>query len=197
MPSSTSSPHDDWNRLRPEAVLAVKDLLGQLESDSFSQDIFDVYLYAKHVLADAMKARIKIDLDRPCDTFHNLRRQLRGTMEDQYGDRVPAPYLSVPYGSPLYEKLFLILLQRQGSEVPADLLRLVTQDSVHTERRVRELRELGLDIRTRKVAGANTYRLDSLDLDISFIPRIIVNTARDKQYRFMAEAELKEILGIE
>ncbi|WP_067818837.1 hypothetical protein [Actinomadura kijaniata] len=195
MTPSTSSPHDAWHRLRSEAVLAVKDLLSRLESDNSSQDIFDVYLYAKRVLADAMEVRLKIDLDQPCDTFRDLRSQLRGIMEERYGGRVPDPYLTVPYGSALHEKLFLILLQRQGTEVPAALLRIVSGDSVHTERRVRELRELGLDIRTRKAAGADTYLLGSLDLDVSFIPKIIANTARGKKHRFMAEAELKEILG--
>ncbi|MGW2147396.1 hypothetical protein ACWCOT_24045 [Nonomuraea bangladeshensis] len=197
MSPSTSSPRDDWNRLRPDAVLAVKDLLNLLESDDgSSQDIFDVYLYAKRLLADAMEARIKIDLDQPCKAFHDLRGKLRSIMEDRYAAQLPAAYLTVPYGSSVHEKLFLTLLQRQGNEVPASLLRIVTADSVHTERRIRELRELGLDIVTAKASGSDTYKLDSLEIDLSVLPTIIYNTASSKKHRLMPESELKDLLEI-
>ncbi|MFF4124205.1 hypothetical protein ACFYYP_11820 [Microbispora rosea] len=197
MSPSTSSPRDAWNRLRPDAVLAVKDLLILLESDDgSSQDLFDVYLYAKRLLADAMEARIKIDLDQPCEAFHDLRGKLRSVMEERYSAQLPAAYLTVPYGSAVHEKLFLTLLQRQGNEVPASLLRIVTADSVHTERRVRELRELGLDIVTGKASGSDTYKLNSLELDLSFLPTIIYNTASSKKHRLMPEPELKNLLEI-
>jgi hypothetical protein len=55
------------------------------------------------------------------------------------------------------------------------MLRVVTGDSVHTERRVRELRELGLDVQTSKDSGYDYYTLGSLDVDTSFVPVIVAN----------------------
>jgi len=102
----------------------------------------------------------------------------------------------VPYGSEVHEKLFQILLQRFDIDVPAGLLRVLTHDSVHTERRLRELRELGLDIGTSNSSGIDMYRLKSLNIDTSFIPRIVYNNAQRKKHIFLPENELKSILGL-
>ncbi|GAA2653774.1 hypothetical protein [Nonomuraea recticatena] len=197
MPPTQADSHDAWSRLRPDAVQGVKDLLAQLERNGPTQDLIDVYLYSKRILAEAMEARMSIELGGGCETFHQLRERLAELMQEQFGGKVPEEYLGVPFGSHLHEKLFLLLLQRQGEEVPGTLIRVVAGDSVHTERRVRELRELGLDIETGKIGNVDTYKLNSLHLDTSFIPTIIFNTARNKKHRFMKQSELKRILGLD
>lgn len=180
---------DDWARLKPDTELAVGTLLEQLRSETSGQDLLDAYLFAKKLLAESMQAYIRIDLEVPNGTFRDLREKLLGEIRRRYRAHIPDRYLRVPYGSSVHEQLFTLLLQRQGQPVQADLLRIVTADSVHTERRVRELRELGLDIRSSEESGQNLYTLGSLAIDTSFIPSIVRNivkkdsglTARDRQ----------------
>ncbi|GAB3958706.1 hypothetical protein GCM10029978_004180 [Actinoallomurus acanthiterrae] len=186
------SPLDDWTQLKPDAELAVAQLLTQLRSGTSPQDLLDSYLYAKRLLAESMQAFIRIDIDERNAAFHDLREQLRDEIHDRYVDRVPDRYLRVPYGSRVHEELFTLLLQRRGAPVQAALLRIATGDSVHTERRIRELRELGLDIRSSKENGYDLYTLGDLDIDTSFIPNIVGNSI--KKDKSLPKAEMQSLL---
>lgn len=188
------TPRDDWNRLRADTIDAVDLLAAQLRQESSTQDMLDVYLYAKRLLAESMQAFVRIEYSQRCETFHDLRQQLKKEMDDRFEDVIPAEYLTVPYGSRVHEELFSMLLQRKRRAVPGEMLRVITADAVHAERRVRELRELGLDIIPGKTDGANVYRLNSLEIDTSKIPTIIKNVARDKKYVSMPELELIRVL---
>jgi len=166
---------DDWNNLKEVTKLAVGHLLDQLQSETSTQDLLDSYLYAKRLLAESMQAFIRVGLTESSETFNDLREQIQAAIDRRYAGRIPDRYLKVPYGSRVHEELFAILLQRQGIPVQAALLRVVTGDSVHTERRVRELRELGLDVQTSKESGYDYYTLGSLNVDMSFVPVIVAN----------------------
>lgn len=157
--------------------------------------MLDTYLYAKRLLAEAMQAYVRMDLPERCEEFHELRAQLGDEMQRQYGDTIPATYLAVPYGSRVHEELFSLLLHRRGQNVEAALLRVVTADSVHTERRLRELRELGMDIVSHESNDIDYYVLGSLDLNFALIPAIIRNTAKRKKYVAMSKKDLIAIVG--
>lgn len=186
------SPLDDWNNLKEATKLAVTHLLDQLKSETSTQDLLDSYLYAKRLLAESMQAFIRVSLTEPNETFGKLRKQLQTAINDRYAGQIPDRYLKVPYGSRVHEELFTILLQRQGIPVQAALLRVVTGDSVHTERRVRELRELGLDIHTSKESGYDYYTLGSLNINTSFVPAIVANLI--KSDRALLPAQKKTLL---
>ncbi|RGD62248.1 hypothetical protein DR950_34875 [Kitasatospora xanthocidica] len=182
VPDHTASPAGDWHRLKPDTVLAVEEILQQLREDEANpQNLLDAYLHAKRLLADSMQALVRTTLPAECDAFRDLRKQLGDRMAAEYGERIPERYLTVPYGSRTHEELFAMLLRRVGQPVSAALLRVATRDSVHAERRTRELRELGLDIVTGREGGNDVYTLRSLDLDTSMIPTIITNNLRDKK----------------
>jgi hypothetical protein len=166
---------DDWNNLKESTKLAVGQLLDQLQSETSTQDLLDSYLYAKRLLAESMQAFARVGLSESSETFDDLREQIQAAIDRRYAGRIPDRYLKVPYGSRVHKELFAILLQRQGTPVQAALLRVVTGEAVHTERRVRELRELGLDIQTSKDSGYDYYTLGSLSVDMSFVPVIVAN----------------------
>lgn len=171
----------EWGRLRSDAVDAVAVLARQLQDpEASNQNILDVYIYAKNILAEAMQALIRTDLPENFPPFHEMRKRLGDEMAKRYGDRISEIYLTVPYGSRVHEQLFTLLLMRSPEPVTAALLRVVTADSVHAERRTRELRELGLQIKTVKSGGSETYALESLELDPAMIPTIIKNNIRSK-----------------
>ncbi|NVI87528.1 hypothetical protein [Actinomadura sp. BRA 177] len=188
------TPMDDWNRLRPDTELAVQALYTQLSSSRSSQDLIDSYLYTKRLLAEAMQAFVRIDLVGSNQTFQDLRSQLQKELLDRYKDLLPERYLRVPYGTRVHEELFTLLLQRLGQPVQAAFLRMVTADSVHAERRIRELRELGIDIRTSKENGFDFYILGSLNVDVSFVPSIVGNQI--KKNKTLGRAKRKEYLEI-
>lgn len=185
---------DDWTLLKPDTELAVGKLLEQLRSETSGQDLLDAYLFAKKLLAESMQAFIRIGLEEPDQTFRDLREKLGEEIHRRYRRHIPERYLRVPYGSSVHEQLFKLLLQRQGQPVQADLLRIVTADSVHTERRVRELRELGLDIRSSEESGQNLYTLGSLTIDTSFIPSIVRNVV--KKDSGLTAKERQSLLGL-
>jgi hypothetical protein len=58
------------------------------------------------------------------------------------------------------------LVQHVGRPVKGSTLRILAGDQVHTERRARELRDLGYDIRISTVAGESAYTLLSADQDL-------------------------------
>ncbi|MGY0464510.1 hypothetical protein ACW14Y_30300 [Kitasatospora sp. cg17-2] len=184
MTDDHSDPTADWYRLKPDTAHAVGGVLALLEKDDAEadpQNLLDAYLYAKRLLAESMQALVRTSLPAECDTFKDLRAQLAARMTEEYGERIPERYLTVPYGSRTHEELFSMLLRRLGRPVSAALLRVVTRDSVHAERRTRELRELGLDIVTGHEGGSDVYTLRSLELNTSLIPKIITNNLRDKK----------------
>lgn len=182
MPNQHPDPAADWHQLRPDTLLAVEGVVGLLkQDDADAQNLLDAYLYAKRLLAESMQALARTDLPAKCATFRDLRAQLAERMAEEYGGRIPERYLTVPYGSRTHEELFATLLRRLGQPVTAALLRVVTREAVHTERRTRELRELGLDIVTSREGGNDVYTLRSLELDTTLIPTIIANNLRDRK----------------
>ncbi|MFD5511379.1 hypothetical protein ACFWIB_26900 [Streptomyces sp. NPDC127051] len=189
-------PAADWHRLKPDTALALEGVLDLLKSSGAqddAQNLLDAYLYAKRLLAESMQALVRSDLPAESETFRNLRAQLAARMTEEYGGRIPARYLTVPYGSRTHEELFSMLLGRFRQPVSAALLRVVTRDSVHTERRTRELRELGLDIVPSREGGSDVYTLRSLELDTSMIATIITNNLRDKK---ASEQEKKTVAAV-
>ncbi|MFF9200814.1 hypothetical protein ACF1AE_03105 [Streptomyces sp. NPDC014986] len=176
MPKKSENLQRSWHSLKPETLYAVEQLRGQLAAPKESlQDIIDTYLIAKRALAESMQALLRESLPESCPTFHDLREQLARKLSERYGELIPDKYLKVPYGSRVHEELFTILLDHQGSAVPAMMLRIISADSVHTERRMRELRELGLDINAGKAQGVDVYTLHSLEIDLGLLPSIPKN----------------------
>jgi hypothetical protein len=193
MPDS-NPPSEEWTRLKPDTAIAVGELSRKLEEASSNQELIDAYLYAKRLLAESMRAFVRMELPERCEEFHARRTQLAEEIRRRYAGEIPDAYLAVPYKSRIHEELFCVLHQRIGQEVPGSLLRTVTADSIHTERRIRELRELGFPIASSESEGIDFYMLTSTEIDFSMIPSIIRNVAHKKKFKHMPEQELKQIL---
>jgi hypothetical protein len=89
-------------------------------------------------------------------------------MVDLFQGRVDSQFLKVRgYTSP-HPDLYALLAARAGRPVPGWRLRVLTGDKIHTERRTRELRDLGLDIEVAEAQMESTYTLRSLDADFNF-----------------------------
>ncbi|GAB4584297.1 hypothetical protein [Nocardia sp. IFM 10818] len=170
----------EWFQRKPDAEFAVRALLSQLEkSDEDPRAIMNGYVFAKRALAASMQVLIRTQiLDEEIAKFRELHGKVQAHVTTQYKERISDRFLNVPYNSHVHEQLFALLYQRIGEAVDAELLRIVTADSVHTERRTRELRELGLDIAATKIDEINVYTLRSLEIDYSLSQNIVKNNIR-------------------
>lgn len=190
-------PSEEWSRLKPDTVIAVGELSRKLQGNASNRELVDSYLYAKRLLAEAMRALVRMELPEHCEEFRRGQAEIEAEMLRRYEGKVPVSYLAVPYKSRVNEELFCLLHQSIQEDVPGALLRTVTADSVHTERRIRELRELGFPIVSSESEGVDFYRLESVDPDFSMIPSAIMKVAQRKNLKEMPKEELKRVLGLQ
>ncbi|MEV7112685.1 hypothetical protein [Streptomyces anulatus] len=194
------SPEDEWKRLKPDAEHALQILLSEIPSHATPQSLFEAYAYAKDIAARAMQSRMLGDLPAENKHFKALHVKIKQEMDSRYKDAVPANLLRTPYSGKTHECLFSLLQKNLAQPVQAAMLRIVTADNVHTERRARELRELGLDVHWYDIEEISVYELRSLDIDFEMIPAIIRNNARknksmpkDQKQRILRDAGIPEI----
>ncbi|MGY1784687.1 hypothetical protein [Geodermatophilus sp. SYSU D00698] len=184
-----------WWRLRGELKTAYEDLVQLLGDESRFQDLLDAYLKTKRLSATAYQALILRSIPDHSMTWAAVRQSLDQGIRERFAGLVPDWALKVPYGSKTHEQLFCILIDRRGEQVPADYLRIVTADAVHAERRVRELRELGLGVVALKSGGEDAYSLKSADVDLSVVPTIVANQIRaNKKISESERRALQEIV---
>ncbi len=175
---SDRSVMEKWLRQRPELVDAYSELVEQLKNSASHQDLLDAYLTAKRASAVAFQSLLRANIPKQETAWHTIRHTLEYEMDREYGRVLPDWATKIPYSSRTHQELFSLLADRLGEPVPADYLRVITADAVHAERRVRELRELGLPVIPAKVADSDTYTLRSLELDKSYIHSIARNTIK-------------------
>lgn len=160
---------EEWEKLKPATVFAVDELASALADQGKSPAaIIDAYLFAKRSLARSMQELLRSQLpDSSREAFHRLREDVESELKLHFSGKVPDQYLKPLYGTKANEELFAVLHSEIGCHIDIARLRTVNGDDVHTERRIRELRELGLEITATSVNGNQHYMLHSLDLDSS------------------------------
>ncbi|MFF0149140.1 hypothetical protein [Amycolatopsis sulphurea] len=169
MPEENVETFEEWRRLKPSTAFAVDALRSSLAGqDTSPASIIDAYLFAKRTLARSMQELLRAQLpDSSRAAFRRLRKNVETELKSRFSDRVPDQYLNPLYGTKANEELFAVLHAEIGCHIDIARLRTVNGDDVHTERRIRELRELGLKITATSVNGNQHYMLHSLDLDSS------------------------------
>lgn len=200
MTETTPSPEAIWQRHCSDSAHALRTLLTAIESETPAPELFDTYVWAKPILAKALHARLQMHLPAECPEFWELRSNIAEIAESKFSEVIPAKYLKVPFGSSVHEDLFAILLERMNEPVETIMLRIATKDSIHTERRTRELREIGLDVTWTINEGLGVYTLKSLDLDQGKIASMVINRIRkddkklSREDRLALEAEVLRIM---
>ncbi|MFH8771487.1 hypothetical protein [Streptomyces sp. NPDC017958] len=182
MPAENEEQFEAWKILKPTTAYAVRELGAAFErEDSSSDDLIDAYLFAKRHLAQSMKALLLSQLPSECLEFAELRARIEEDMKSRYANRIPERFLKVPYGSQVHELLFMMLLRNLGQPVDSDRLRVVTGDKTHSERRARELRELGFNIATSEEDGTQYYTLVGLEIDYTKVPELIAKSIKKSE----------------
>jgi hypothetical protein len=188
-----------WNEVRLEAYDFSKRLTVALGKERLAPgQLIDEYVFAKQNLARAMQSAIcSLTTAEHRNTFDALHQNIVAEVRRRYANVIPEKYLRVKYRSDVHVDLFATLVRHQGAEVEADILRLVTADSVHAERRIRELRELGFDITWKTTKSISKYKLNSLDLDFRMCASLVANTVKDdKKLVVSKRREYLAIIGV-
>lgn len=179
MAVENQSAFEAWQRLKPDTEFAVGALAAALaDPDESPAAVLDAYLFAKHALAQSMQPLLRSQIPTFCAEFHALRERMQHDLNTRFSEWVPEQFLKVPYGSKTNEELFALLYQEIGSPVDNARLRTVNGDDTHTERRIRELRELGLDIAATTLNGTQHYTLRSLEFDSDRLRDLVAKTVR-------------------
>ncbi|MFJ7946803.1 hypothetical protein ACIQ6K_24580 [Streptomyces sp. NPDC096354] len=183
-----------WKRHKPNTHFAVGQLAALLEETAESADaVFGAYLVAKKDLARSMQELLRATLPPSRPAFAELRSRVSQSMQDRFGHRVPRRYLAVPYDTIANQDLFGLLHEHMGKPVETAVLRAINADDIHTERRIRELRELGLRIDPVKRDGVGCYVLTSLDLNPAQIQALVAKAIKKSS---LPEAEQKKLIAV-
>ncbi|MFE9854663.1 hypothetical protein [Streptomyces sp. NPDC005780] len=178
-----------WKRLKPNTKFAVGQLAALIgEEDKSADAVFGAYMVAKKDLARSMQELLRSTLPPSRPAFEELRSLVSQSLQKRFGDSIPEKYLAVPYDTVANQDLFGLLYEHMGNPVETTVLRAINADDIHTERRIRELRELGLRIVAVKRDGVGCYLLASLDLDPDRTKELVIKAIK-KPYVLKAEQE--------
>jgi hypothetical protein len=125
--------------------------------------VFDAYVDHKLTSARAMQRLALRHLALDLDALEGWKARVETAMDDihlELGGLLPPDFIRVRGFARLHATLYAYLERHAGRPVAATRIRILTADQVHTERRVRELRDLGLAIATSEAGGEDTYLLD-------------------------------------
>jgi hypothetical protein len=128
--------------------------------------LLDGYLEARRSLARQFCLVAQRYLLRGGTLLETMRKRIEERMTELFGNRVPEKYLIVHGYTSVQPILLQYLAQHVGKPVRSSKLRILTADQIHTERRVRDLRDLGFDVEWKKVADEDQYVLKSVEPDL-------------------------------
>lgn len=150
----------EWRARRHVAETATRALVDALGDDRpVDSALLTVYFAARTALAKFFEeyASATYGDPRPLESW-------RSVVDGQVRARFPfleGVFQGVRTFGPVHYRVYNYLSAQPGVPVPGYELRFLTADAVHTERRARELRDLGFELGTTTVGGARGYVLQS------------------------------------
>jgi hypothetical protein len=177
-----------------DTVSTLKELLADVEAED--RRLVSAYLEAKQVLANAFEV-LAVEKYADPSVLDGAKRNVEAAMRSAYS-YLPAKYLKVRGYGKSHARLVAYLARSSGVEVSAAELRMLTGDAVHTERRARELRDLGFQLEARHTGGADVYLLRSADPDAATGAALQVtrNIRGDKSISGAEAADLLRSAGL-
>ncbi len=160
---------------------ALDSLKGAIDRAMSGQELSLDELLMAHVQARrTIIARVMKIASRVLDVGNKpllaqIRDRIAQRSEGLFGGRVAQEYLKVPPYGGVHPRLFTYLATHVGQDVPAARLRVLTGEQIHTERRVREFRDLGLKLSWRGSGDNVIYRLASIGPDLDYAARFALD----------------------
>jgi len=162
---------------RRNALEALRYLADMLEREPEFERLIDGYLETRRTLATAFMLLARSQLTLGTSLLEEAAQEVHQRMLEQFLHVVPDRYLKVRSYSDVHKLILGYLHIHMGRLVPASRLRVLTADQVETERRLRELREFGFRIDSRKTGGENQYLLEDGELNLDQAVRFQITNA--------------------
>src|SRR6202041_429082 len=123
--------------------------------------LLDGYLELRRSLSKQFCLVAQYYLLRGDSLLETARKRIEERMTAVFGASIPKKYLAVHGYKSVQPILLQYLAQQVGNPVRSSKLRILTADQIHTERRVRDLRDLGFQVEWKKVSDDDQYILKS------------------------------------
>ena len=169
------------------------------QSEVEFERLLDGYLEARRSLARQFCLVAQHHLLRGNSLLETTRKRIEQRMAELFGSGVPEKYLVVHGYTSVQPILLQYLAQHAGNPVRSSKLRVLTADQIHTERRVRDLRDLGFQVEWKKVSDDDQYVLASVepDLDVAAALQVRKNIRDDKKLAKQEKDRLLKTIGQE
>lgn len=152
---------DKFEAARSRAVRSLKYLTDLASDGRDFERILDGYLETRRQLTRSFREMASEHLTAATDELETTSRRIRERMLEMYDGQVSDGYLVPGTFSRVHSLVLGYLIPRCETPVPAARIRVLTGEQVHTERRIRELRDFGYDVTSSSVSGEQTYTLQS------------------------------------
>jgi hypothetical protein len=163
----------NWSGMRAAATASLLNLMEALSDEGAEDRLLVVtYIDTKRTLARAFEAFAREAFSNP-SVLAETTVLIETAMRASYSE-IPGKYLRVRGFGRVHEMLLAYLMGRVGQEVSADELRVLTGDAVHTERRARDLRDLGFRLTAHEQGGTQVYVLADRVPDVRFAVELLV-----------------------
>lgn len=165
------------------------------ESDTESLDLtLERYVSFKRTMARLFRDFAEAKLQTGAPVIDKIYDQIRNALQAFNDGKVPEKYLVVSPFNRTHTILLEYLARYVGTPVSGSKLRVLTGDQIHTERRLRELRDLGLHITSARVANDDQYILHSLELNLKHAAttQLLRNIKDDREIASRERAQLIE-----
>lgn len=182
---------------RREALESTQLLVELLSDENGSTErILLGYLEAKGRLSGWMRHLAMEQVKPAIGRLEEVKVEV-GKRMALYADRIPEKYLRIRGFNEVHALLYAMLWLNQGKPVTTDRLRILTADAGQTERRTRELRDLGLTIEAVQSGSQDVYVLRSIvpDADEGAKEQIRRNLDEAKKAKKLPEAEYQMLIA--
>jgi hypothetical protein len=158
--------------------------------------LLDGYFETRRTLAQQFSLLSQEFLLKGDTVLASTLPRIEGRMRELFGVRIPEQYLVVGGYKGIHPILLEYLSQHVGKPVRSSKLRVLTGDQTHTERRVRDLRDLGFAVEWKKTSGEDQYELQHTEPDLDKAARSHVrrNIVKDKSLDQRRKDELLAIV---
>jgi len=183
--------NNQWNSRRHSTLESVSALAGLLaDVDAEPRSLVVAYLDSKRQLARAFQG-LSEDLWYDPVPLAAVKLQIEVAANALFPD-IPIRYRMVRGYGRVHEMLFAYFCARVGREITADELRVLTGDAVHTERRARDLRDLGLILDAFENGGLTVYVLRDVvpKSGVGAASIVAKNVKNDKKLTSLARNDL-------
>lgn len=138
------------------------------EAAEFDEDLAREYQRMRRALASSFQNMSLAAVPRSEHRLNDVKSDVTAEMSRLFAGKADSRFFTVRGYTTPHPDLYAVLAASAGHTVPGWRLRLLSGDKVHTERRTRELRDLGLQITVLDEDDDSVYRLETLQPDLRY-----------------------------